>query len=267
MTTDEAGDGLEELMALPTELAEEYEDWKPNYMIRVSPVSEKQDKPGKPPSANGGSSRAPASKEELDYLESVATSLFLSATQRDRSLGISSWKGNKIRGQLLKKCLLNAVAINPGGRGRKFQLLELTENGEQLLTSYGTRVPKGRGRGGVEHQWWTWRISEWLEKRGITSTIEDESLGARVDIAVEFEQGMIAIEVEITSWARAIENIRKDLDAGSAHVVSLLKEAGDVDKLRVRIIEEIPERASHVYVGPLAKYQEFLTGLVCFGKA
>ena len=65
----------------------------------------------------------------------------------------------------------------------------------------------------------------------------------------------------------AIGNIRKNLDAGSAHVVSLLKESGDVEKLRARVIEEIPERASHVYVGHLAKYQEFLTGLVCFGEA
>ena len=266
VTDEEVEESVKALDHLKTIPAEEYEDWRPNYIIRVPPVSKNENEPGKPPSANGGNSRARASKEELDYLESVATSVFMGATQRDESLGITSWKGNKIRGQLLKKCLVSVVAISPGGRGRTFKLLELTEHGEQFLKSYGIRIPNGRGRGSVEHQWWAWRISKWLTEKGIASTIEDESLGARVDIAVETEQGMIAIEVE-TSRGHEMENISKDLEAGFSKVVSLLKNANQADKLRAKVVKELPTKIPQVHVGNLTEYAEILEPLVCFGGA
>ena len=266
VTDEEVEQSVKALDHLKTIPADEYKDWRPNYIIRVPSVSKKEDEPEKPFSTNREGSRAPVSRDELDYLESVATSLFMGATQRDQNLGISSWKGNKIRKQLLKKCLVSEAAVNPGGRGRKFLLLQLTENGEQLLKSYGIRVSNGRGRGSVEHQWWAWRIYKWLKKRGITSTIEDESLGARVDIAVETEQGMIAIEVE-TSRGHEIENISKDLEAGFSKVVSLLKDANQADKLRAKLMKQIPEKIPQVHVGNLTEYAEIFEELVCFGGA
>ena len=258
--------GLEELMAIPTEPAEEYKDWRPNHIIRVPSVRKDPNEPEETPSADGRSSIARVSKEELDYLQSVATSLFMGATQRDKNLGISSWKGNKIRKQLLKKYLVSEAAINPGGRGRKFSLLQISEEGEPFLKSYGIRVSNGHGRGSGEHQWWAWRISTWLKKKGFEVAIEDESLGARVDIAVETEQGMIAIEVE-TSRGREVENISKDLEVGFSKVVSLLKDANQVEKLRAKLAKQIPEKLPQVQVGNLTEYAEILEELFCFGGA
>ena len=99
--------------------------------------------------------------------------------------------------RLSQRTLVKPVAINPGGRGKRFQLLELTNNGRTVLDSFNVTVPNGRGRGGIEHQWWCHAISEWLGERGAQCVIESESAGARVAIATE-TAGVkrVAIEVE-----------------------------------------------------------------------
>lgn len=266
VTDEEVGEGVKALDYLKTAPAEEYADWSPNYLIRVRPTDDENESREQAPSSNGGDARTQLSKEELDYFQSVATSPFLGATQRDGMLGISAYKGNRIRGQLLKKYLVSAVAISPGGRGRRFQLLQLTENGEQLLKSYGIPISNGRGRGGIEHRWWTWRVSKWLKQKGFEAAIEDESLGARVDIVVECEQGMVAVEIE-TSHGRELSNIQKDLDAGFSTVVSLLKSPNQADKLRAKLVKELPEKIPQVHVGNLTEYAEVLEGLSCFGRS
>lgn len=263
VSDEEAEQSLGILDHLKTVPAEEYANWTPNHIIRVPHAAEKRED-GKAPSARTGEgSRNRVSKEELDYLESVAVSPFLGATQRDTRLGLSPSKGNRIRAKLLKKCLVQAVAINPGGgRGRRFTLLDLTENGRHFLKSYGINSPPGRGRGGVEHQWWAWKISEWLNAKGIPSTIEDESLGARVDIAVETERGMVAVEVEI-SRGHEVENILKDLGAGFEEVVCLVGSAELAQTVEERVVRELNQsEISRVRIGCLREYQELLEGLV-----
>ncbi len=261
ISDEEAEASVRALDHLPTVPASEYDDWRPHYIIRVRPAAEEQEETS-PTDQRGISDRV--SKEELDYLESVARIPFLGATQRDQSLGLSSWKGNKLRGHLLKKCLVSAVHISPGGRGRRFQLLELTEHGRQVLNSYGIHVSSGHGRGGIEHQWWVHRISEWLRSKDIPATIEDESLGARADISVRSQDGHVAIEVEV-SRGHEMENIRKDLDAGFSTVVSLLKGAREADKLRARLVKEVPTKIPRIRVGNLDDFADTLEGVVCFG--
>lgn len=55
-------------------------------------------------------------KEQLDYLESVATEPFLSVRQRNERLGLSAWKGGEIKKAALDASLAREVPANPGGR-------------------------------------------------------------------------------------------------------------------------------------------------------
>jgi hypothetical protein len=197
-------------------------------------------------------------KELLDYLQSVAESPFARVSERDKMLGGSPWKGNRIRTELSGKGFVKTIAVNPGGRGRRFQLLELTDTGRDLLKSFGVEVPCGRGRGGLEHQWWCHTISNWLTDMGLTAVIEDDSQGARVDVAVTTGDRTVAVEIEVSPGHEAL-NIAKDVAAGFNQVVSLVKEPAAVATVKAGIGKDLGDLANRsVHVGCLRDYAKVL---------
>ena len=99
-------------------------------------------------------SRPDLDKETLDYLELVASEPFLSVSERNAELELSAWKGQQIKTSLVEAGLVREIAINPGGRGQRFQLLEFTKEGREVLSAFGIAPPLGHGRGGIAHQWW-----------------------------------------------------------------------------------------------------------------
>jgi hypothetical protein len=155
------------------------------------------------------------------------------------------------------------VAVNPGGRGRRFQLLEITEDGRSLLKTYGVALPRGHGRGGLAHQWWCQTIRDWLAGVGIPTAIEDDRHGVRVDLVAGNGDGReLAIEVE-TSPGHELENIRKDVAAGFQTVVSLLNDQPAVRRVRASL-EKDPEvtNGAGIYTGVVADYARILGTLV-----
>ena len=259
VTDQEAAESVRVLDELPTIRATEYEGWRPDRLIRIM-----ADRP-EPPRATANRPRVAESaipKELLDYLESVAAAPLLTAGERDREVGVSSWKGNKLRNELSERGLVRTVVIKPPGRGKRSQLLELRDAGRDLLKSLSVTIPKGRGRGGVEHQWWCHTISEWLTGKGVVCSIEDESKSARVDVLAETADGRsIAIEVEISSGHEQA-NIRKDLAVGFDRVVSLVKDQASVDRVTNGLGDVLDGTAlAPVAVGCLKDYGRILEGL------
>lgn len=203
----------------------------------------------------------PVSKELLDYLEEVAKAPFVNTTARDSALGLSASAGNRIRRELVDRGLVTKVAINPGGRGKRFQLLELTRQGAQLLESLGVRVRVGDGRGGLEHRFWVHTISEWLTSEGAVCSIEDGSRGARVDLTVETtDAGIVAVEVEV-SQGHELANIEKDIHAGFGDVVSLVKAPGRVKTVRAAVesSKTCASSSGRVEVAGLVVHREILS--------
>lgn len=92
--------------------------------------------------------------------------------------------------------------MNPGGRGERFKLLELTQPGRELLAAYGVTPVSGHGLGGVAHQWWVHSIATWLSERGFRAAVEDDSRGVRVDLGFAVGKETVAVEVEMTDGAR-----------------------------------------------------------------
>ncbi len=197
-------------------------------------------------------------KEQLDYLESVATEPFLSIRQRNEHLGLSAWKGGEIKKAVLDADLAREVPVNPGGRGERFILLEFTRAGRQLLSDFGIAAPSGYGRGGIAHQWWVKTIADWLEEQGFSTSIEDESEGARVDLLVSVGRKNLAIEVEMTE-GHVLENIRKDLEAGFDVVVTLLDDSVSAQRFEEALASQSEDAVRpKVRLGHLQEFEELL---------
>ena len=244
----------------PVVRAPEFERWTPIHSIYTSSSSENIEEEVRP--TNGAEAEHPhadLSKQCLDYFEAIASNPLQSVTDRDSDLGVSSYMGGKFRDQLIAKELIKKISINPGGRGKRFNLLELTTNGRELLKDLDIRVQTGAGRGGLEHQHFCTSIADYLTSRGMTAVIEDESLGVRADIAVKTTVGIgIAIEVECTR-GNEIQNITKDLKAGFKHVVSLIKEKGRVAAVKAKLALELDgDDLEFVCVGELRDFENVL---------
>lgn len=196
--------------------------------------------PERPPSPAAPARHEPDASEPrldkltLDYLAAVAASPFLTVRERNRELGLSAWRGQRLKTAVIRQGLAEEVVINPGGRGERFKLLDLTPQGRSFLERYGVALPAGRGRGGLAHQWWAERIAAWLAARGVDSKIEDASSGARVDLSFSSGTERVAVEIEMGE-GHAAENVRKDLAAGFDRVICLVDEAVNLDRLRSKL--------------------------------
>jgi hypothetical protein len=158
-----------------------------------------------------------------------------------------------VKYSILKADLAVEETLNPGGRGERFKLLDLTKKGHDLLTGYGIAAATGHGRGGVTHQWWAFTIATWLRNEGAEAKIEDASTGVRVDILATMSGHMVAVEIEMTD-GHALENIRKDLSAGFPRIVCLL----DSPSAEVRIRAKLGIVPEELTFGDLRDYQSVL---------
>ncbi len=199
----------------------------------------------------------PIDKLTLDYLTLVASSPFLTVRERNRALGLSAWRGQRLKSAILRDALAQEVVVNPGGRGERFKLLDLTAEGRTLLARYGVSLSGGHGRGGLAHQWWAQKIAAWLAERGMDARIEDPSSGARVDLTFPLEGGSVAVEIEM-SETHAAENVRKDLAAGYERIVCLVDEAVNLAGLRTKLGPLPPS----VLLGELRAFEALLTPLL-----
>ena len=192
----------------------------------------------------------------LDYLELVAIDPFLQIRERNEHMGLSAWKGQRLKTALTNDGFVREVPINPGGRGKWFMLLELTKLGKETLAEFGITPSVGHGRGGIAHQWWVNTIAEWLKEQGFSVDIEDESEGVRVDLVFSRGGKKIAVEVQ-TSPGHEVENFEKNFRAGFEYVVMLVD--GSADALRNRLTDRVSEAPAGVLVAELQEYSQCLT--------
>jgi hypothetical protein len=237
----------------------------PQHAPDVPPVETRRPAPSPPAIAERSQREQPSGAERephldkltLDYLALAAGSPFLTVRERNAALGLSAWRGQRVKSAILGQGLARELIVNPGGRGERFKLLDLTPEGRAVLERYGVRLPSGHGRGGLAHQWWAQRIAAWLTERGLAPQIEDASSGARVDLAFALGSERVAIEIEM-SEAHAAENVRKDLAAGYDQVVCLVDDTVNLAGLKSKL-DPLPPS---VLLGELQIFQTVLDPLL-----
>lgn len=173
-------------------------------------------------------------KDEMDYLESIIREPFLAFTKRDEKLGISGWRGNRLRKKLMNKGIIEKATINTGKKGGVINLSEITRKGREIADSLGMRANILLGKGSFTHQFWAYKIKEFFGKQGEASpSIENDSLGKAVDVALIFRDKRVAVEIELND--NESFNISKDLFSGYDEVWVCCETEEKIERARNRV--------------------------------
>jgi len=221
-----------------------------------SRVAEKISKEDGPEMETKRQSEVPLLKEEMDYMESIIREPFLAATERDRRIGITGWKGNKLREKLIKRGLFEKVIISTGRKGGVITLVNITEKGRAIAESLGMRANILAGKGGFTHQFWARTIKDYYEGNGeAVASIENDSLGKAVDVALIFPDKRVAVEIEIGD--NESFNISKDLFSGYDEVWICCESDEQVKRKRQKVEEDLgPEVLEKVKFKVLSEFCE-----------
>jgi hypothetical protein len=120
---DASPDGMEELLALPVEPAEEYADWRPDW-LKTEKAPEMRTRP---------SSHVGFSPEELRYLQAINDNPAQPSSAYAKLAKISSKKSISLRNRLEQLGYLRVTQIKTGPKGRPAILLEVTKKGLDAL--------------------------------------------------------------------------------------------------------------------------------------
>ena len=136
-----------------------------------------------------------------------------------KSLGLSGYKGNKIKENLIKKGFIIQEETRKGLLGRLAKILTITNEGVSLL-----KKRPSPGKGGNFHKHFQMMIKEQAELFGWKAKIEERiprSLES-VDVGLTKDEMRVAVEISSTTQPeQEIYNIRKCLEAGYDYVISV----------------------------------------------
>lgn len=153
--------------------------------------------------------------DERIILSGIYSEPFLNINERCKKHKISTGFGryNLIERLTKKLKLCDIVEINLGSRGRSPKFFVFTDAGFALIGKKNYKI----NRSNFEHSFWQNRIAGHFEKFCKAET--DKKLnGKEIDVVLEIENGIIAIEVAMTS-AYEKENIIRDIKAGCERVI------------------------------------------------
>lgn len=182
-------------------------------------------------------------------LASVDEQPFLSMSERYDEVGAGSKQGNAAKNELVKLELVQEVEVDTGKPGRNPKLLELTEQGEQVLAERGHDVAD-TGRRGIVHRYWQRQVADHYEADGFDVEIEHAVDGGSIDVYAEQPRERVAIEVAM-SPEHEVANVEKCLDAGVDRVEVVALEDDVRERIEAAVRDAFdggPDRVSFVDV-------------------
>jgi excisionase family DNA binding protein len=172
------------------------------------------------------------SKDELVFLSYISEYPGRFVTQIYKDLGLSGYKGDKLKENLIEKGLVVQEDTRKGLRGRLAKVLILAEKGYSILSKLSP------GKGGEAHKHLQMMLKEQAEVFGFKATIEEKiphSLES-VDVGLRKDDMRIALEISTTSKAdQEIQNIRKCLDAGYDYVISVCDDEKGLEAIKKEV--------------------------------
>ena len=177
-------------------------------------------------------------REALEYLDAIQKNPFPPATERDRLLGLSSYKGNLLRKVLSEKGLITVHQLSTGHVGNTMTLLEITNRGWEFLRDEGFKIHVPRGHGSWRHRYFQNKLQRWFLENypGCKAEIEQQEIGNKaVDIGVEIGGRKIAVEVQIEGEEKELNNIVRDLEAGWDEVIICSQQKDTLERIKKRL--------------------------------
>ena len=141
---------------------------------------------------------------------------YTAATERLKSLNITTYMGQKLYNELIGKDFIKEHEIKVNYRGRPQKFYELTSKGIDLIGQQNL----GAGKGGFVHRLHQHRLKKVFESQGYKVKIEEYKNGKNVDLGLNKGNKSIAVEIAMSSQGE-ISNIEKDIAAGWREVWTL----------------------------------------------
>lgn len=190
--------------------------------------------------------------EEKAFLVDIAKYPVSGVAKRYERIKISSRRGNKIKEALLGRNLIEeeSIVIKAG----RTVLLRLSKKGTEIARKLGIKTNVCGRPASLEHEYWKERVADYMSKKGFQ--VEQEKKignGKAIDIEVRYKNQVFAVEIE-TGKSDAVENIRKDLDAGMEYVLTVTTNVEAEDKIKKKLQEKEltdPERVRVVSIPSL----------------
>ena len=178
-------------------------------------------------------------KRCLDYLQFLAqrVTTLLPITDLDEADNLSQYMAHQIRQQLedTGPGLIRIHRISTGRRGGPLSVVQITEAGYHLLNKLGVPCQPPAGHGGVDHSFWQHAIYRWALARGYPAQIEKWHNGKSVDVAIEWDEKKVAVEVALEDMEKEMNNLVKDMEAGWDQIVFAALSSKELNELKNQI--------------------------------
>jgi excisionase family DNA binding protein len=197
---------------------------------------------------------------EKGFLDFVFKHPGMFITQIYKKLGLSGYKGDRLKKSLIEKELIKQEETRQGDKGRLAKVFFLTDKGSAVLKKFAS------GKGGDSHKQLQAMLKEQAELFGWEGVIEErigKSLES-VDVVLKRDDIKVAVEISDTSKTDyEISNIRKCLEAGYDYVVAVCSDEKFLALLKAEVKKSFSfkERERIRFYLPL-KLKDFLVSIV-----
>ena len=156
------------------------------------------------------------SDDELAFLLSVLKRPFSATSTRYKELGFYMKKGNAVKSRLITLGIMKNIPIQIANN-RTVKLCELTDKGKHYIATLGYSPRYDfDAKGGLEHAFWVYRITNELKRKGYVVQLEEKG----VDIIATKDSHQVAVEVE-TGRSYPAKNILKCIQFGFPRIISV----------------------------------------------
>jgi excisionase family DNA binding protein len=248
---------LDELLVREKEFAE---DQKPAPALSAPLPSDAGVKKEKELAKKAAAERAEVLPEEKGFLEFIRQYSGMFVTKIYKTLGLSSYKGDKLKSDLIDKGLVVQQETRDGRGGRLAKVLALTDKGAEAAKKLTLR-----GKGGDLHKDLQRMIAEQAKVFGWQAVVE-ERIGRSletVDVGLRKNDVMAAVEIsDTTRPEQEVPNIRKCLEAGYDYILSVCPDDKDLSQLKTAVKKSFTfKERERIRFYPVSRVKDFLSGV------
>lgn len=198
--------------------------------------------------------------EEARFLEFLSEHPGMFVTKIYKTLGLSGYKGDRIKEGLIEKGLITQEETRQGQGGRLAKVLVLTDEGKKYL-----KIKSLKGKGGNLHKNIQQMIKDQAELYGWKAKIEERLPGSLESVDVGLTKGDMRVAVEVSNTTKPqqeIPNIKKCLEAGYDYIICVLSEEKSLALLKTEVKKSfmIKERERIRFYQP-SRIKTFLSGI------